>query len=149
MFIYINFINLTQSLCNINIYSIIRVLFIELQFAKFTRIIMSFYECEFGLCCRGSSLKLEPRNRRDISKLTQRQLFVPLSEQSDLHKHEIANNYRDYKRERLFKRPKRKSHRQSLIVPIKQPIRKQLSREILQIPSFIFPRLILIKMKNN
>lgn len=104
---------------------------------------MSFYDGKFGLCCKGSSLKLEQRNKRDISKLTQRQLFVPLNDQNDLDKHEIANNYRDYKRERLFKRQKRKSHRQ--IVPIKQPIRKQLSREILQIPSFIFPRLILIK----
>lgn len=100
---------------------------------------------ELMLCCMGNSLKLEHRIKRDLSKLTQRQFFVPLLNNSDDEiNHSNSNNYRDCKiiSEKLIKRMKRKNctNRKSLIISHKPAIQKQLSRELLQIPSFIFPR---------
>lgn len=89
--------------------------------------------------CSGKSLSLIVRQRSDISKKLARRIFSPI-QQIDIE-HEIANHYKDFKRKKMHRQHRR---RQSYPAKYLGSQTKRLSlnstREILQMPCFVFPR---------
>lgn len=91
-------------------------------------------------CCgKSSSLFLRQKSDKKLA----RRIFSPI-QQTDVEQqdqHEIANHYKDFKRKRVYKEQRR---RQSYPAKYLGSRNKRLSltstREILQMPCFVFPR---------
>lgn len=91
-------------------------------------------------CC-GKASSLFTRQKSDNKKLARR-IFSPIQRiDFEQEQHEIANHYKDFKRKRIQREHRR---RQSYPAKYLGSHKKRLSvtstREILQMPCFVFPR---------
>lgn len=89
--------------------------------------------------CYGKASSLFMRQKSD--KKLARQIFSPIQQTKfEQEPHEIANHYKDFKRQRIHREPRR---RQSYPAKYLGNQKKRLltsTREILQMPCFVFPR---------
>lgn len=90
--------------------------------------------------CSGKASSLFVRQKS--GKKLARRIFSPIQPiDIEQEHHEIANHYKDFKRKRIHKEPRR---RQSYPAKYLGSNKKRLSltsaREILQMPCFLFPR---------
>lgn len=94
--------------------------------------------------CSGKALSLFLRQKSD--KKLARRIFSPI-QHIDYEQHEIANHYKDFKGKRVHREHRR---RQSYPAKYLGSQKKRLSvastREILQMPCFVFPRYIYVNI---
>ncbi len=83
--------------------------------------------------CSGKASSLFTRQKSD--KKLARRIFSPI-QQIDSEQHEIANHYKDFKR-KLFRR---RSSPAKYLGGQKKRLSLTSTREILQMPCFLFPR---------
>lgn len=92
------------------------------------------------IVCNGKSLKYFPRKESCLlSKRILRQIFRPLADKDLKPQHEVANHYKDYLKRKKLRKLRRRSTKRLSFIPIKSTVIRP-TREVLNIPSFLFPR---------
>lgn len=90
-------------------------------------------------CC-GKASSLFTRHKSD--KQLARRIFSPIQRTDfEQERHEIANHYKDFKRQRTHREHRRRqSYPAKYLGSQKKRLSLTSSREILQMPCFVFPR---------
>lgn len=90
--------------------------------------------------CSGKTSSLFTRHKSD--KKLARQIFSPIQlTDFEQEQHEIANHYKDFKRQRTNReRRRRQSYPAKYLGSRKKRLSLTSTREILQMPCFVFPR---------